>query len=75
MRVFRHHSLTDGTSSHLTIGSDEPFEAAKLRELYRDSADYHRRFESRLDELIVEGWLLAEDADDLRREARELEIP
>ncbi|MFD9187084.1 hypothetical protein ACFWCA_02540 [Streptomyces phaeochromogenes] len=34
-----------------------------------------QRFESRLDELIAEGWLLAEDADDLRREARELEIP
>lgn len=64
----------DGTTSYLTIGSDEPFNAAKLRELYRDSADYLQRFEQRLDELIGEGWLLAEDADDLRREARELEI-
>ncbi|WP_329213903.1 alpha/beta hydrolase domain-containing protein [Streptomyces sp. NBC_01485] len=65
----------DGTPSYLTIGSEEPFDAPKLRELYRDSADYLQRFDHRLDELIGEGWYLAEDAEDLRREAREIEIP
>lgn len=54
---------------------EKQFDAPKLRELYRDSADYRRRFDRRLDELISEGWLLAEDAEDLRREAREIEIP
>jgi len=59
-------------------GSDESFDTAKLRELHRDSADYLQHFASRLDELIAEGRLLtedAEDAEDLRSEARELEIP
>ncbi len=65
----------DGSFSYLTIGSDEPFDAAKLRKLYRDASDYTERFERRLDELVAEGWFLAEDTEDLRREARQLEIP
>ncbi|MEV1070293.1 alpha/beta hydrolase domain-containing protein, partial [Streptomyces sp. NPDC050263] len=64
----------DGTPSFLTIGSEESFEAPKLRELYQDSTDYLERFDRRLADLIDEGWLLAEDAEDLRREARQVEI-
>ena len=37
--------------------------------LYGDQAGYVERFEPRLDELVAEGWLLAEDADEMRREA------
>lgn len=63
----------DGTPSYLTVGSEEPFDAPKLRQLYRDSADYVDRFNHRLDELVNEGWLLAEDADDSRREAKQID--
>ncbi|MGW3649453.1 alpha/beta hydrolase domain-containing protein [Streptomyces sp. NPDC000878] len=79
MNSLPHFELFNMGLHHLVewvaIGSDEPFDTAKLRELYRDSADYLRRFESRLDELIAADRLLAEDAEDLRSEARELEIP
>jgi hypothetical protein len=36
----------------------EPFSAAKLRELYGSKREYLRKFESRLDELEREGWSL-----------------
>ncbi|MFK0283195.1 alpha/beta hydrolase domain-containing protein [Streptomyces sp. NPDC090499] len=66
---------SDGAPSYLTVGSEEPFDAPKLGSLYRDKADYVERFDRRLDELVGAGWLLAEDAEDLRREARQVEIP
>ncbi|MFI1484031.1 alpha/beta hydrolase domain-containing protein [Streptomyces sp. NPDC020747] len=65
----------DGTPSYLTIGSEKPFDPPKLRELYGSSSTYVERFDSRLDELVAGGWLLAEDADDMRSEARQIEIP
>ncbi|MGY0063845.1 alpha/beta hydrolase domain-containing protein [Streptomyces sp. LZ34] len=65
----------DGTPSYLTVGSEEPFDPRKLRQLYQDSSDYVERFNRRLDELVAEGWLLAEDADAMRREAEKVEIP
>jgi hypothetical protein len=36
----------------------EPFSAAKLRELYGSKRDYLRKFEARLDELERQGWSL-----------------
>src|SRR5690606_35072776 len=36
----------------------EPFPAAKLRELYGSKREYLRRFEARLDELEKQGWSL-----------------
>lgn len=65
----------DGTPSYITVGSDEPFDTRTLQQLYHDSADYLDRFNRRLNELINEGWLLTEDADDLRREAKQIDIP
>ena len=53
----------DGTPSCLTVGCEEPFDAEQLRALYGDKAGYLERFNHRLDELVAEGWLLAEDAD------------
>jgi Alpha/beta hydrolase domain len=64
----------DGTPSYLTVGSDEPFDKEKLRAMYGDSAGYVDRFNRRLDELVNDGWFLAEDTDDLRREAQQVEI-
>jgi hypothetical protein len=64
----------DGTPSYLTVGTDEPFDAGKLRALYGDSSAYVERFNRRLDELIGQGWFLAEDADGMRSEARQVEF-
>ena len=36
----------------------EPFAAAKLRELYGSKRDYLRKFDARLDELEQQGWSL-----------------
>jgi hypothetical protein len=33
------------------------------------------RFNRRLDELITEGWFLADDADEMRAEAEKAQIP
>ncbi|MEV1067106.1 alpha/beta hydrolase domain-containing protein [Streptomyces sp. NPDC050263] len=65
----------DGTPTYLSVGSDEPFDAQRLTKLYQDLAGYTERFDRRLDELVSEGWFLAEDAEDMRREARRIEIP
>ena len=56
-------------------GTEEPFGHEELRQLYRDHAEYVERFNRRLDELIGQGWLLAEDAEDLRNEAEKAEVP
>ena len=49
-----------------------PFDGATLRRLYTDQADYVERFDARLDELVAAGWLLADDADEMRAEARQV---
>jgi hypothetical protein len=64
--------LADGTPSYLTVGTDEPFDGEKLRSLYQDTSGYLERFNRRLEELIDQGWLLANDADDMRREAKQI---
>ena len=65
---------SDGTPSYLTVGTDEPFDAQRLRTLYEDKAGYIERFNPRLDELVADGWLLPDDADEMRREAEQLEL-
>ena len=57
------------------VGTEEPLASEQLRQLYRDHDDYVERFNRRLDELIDHGWLLAEDAEDLRNEAEKAEVP
>lgn len=65
----------DGTPTYLLVGSDEPFDAQQLAKLYQDVSGYTRRHDRRLAELVSEGWLLAEDAEGMRCEARRIEIP
>ena len=65
----------DGTPSYLTVGSEEPFGTEKLRALYGDQAGYLDRFNRRLAQLVTEGWLLPGDADEMRREAEQVELP
>jgi hypothetical protein len=56
----------DGRLSRSTVGTEEPFSASKLRDLYGDTATFRQRFEARLAELTAEGWLLAEDTHYMR---------
>jgi hypothetical protein len=65
----------DGTPAFGVVGIEEPLPAATLERLYRDHDDYVEQFERRLDELIAHGWLLSEDADEMRAEAEEADVP
>lgn len=64
----------DGRPSYHTVGTEEPFSPEKLRQLYGDHATYVERFEQRLDELVAEGWFLADDADEMRLEAKQIDF-
>jgi hypothetical protein len=65
----------DGTPAFGVVGTEEPLPPETLRRLYRDHADYVEKFERRLDELVLQGWFLAEDADEMRAEAEKAEVP
>jgi Alpha/beta hydrolase domain len=65
----------DGVPSFGVVGIEEPLPADLLGRLYRDHADYIDRFNRRLDELVEEGWFLAEDAGEMRAEAKEAAVP
>ena len=65
----------DGTPAFGVVGVEEPLAAETLRHLYRDHADYVDRFNRRLDELVEEGWFLAQDAEGMRAEAKSGEVP
>jgi hypothetical protein len=64
----------DGTPAFGVVGIEEPLSGEVLKELYRDHADYVRRFNLRLDELIAEGWLLPDDASEMRSEAESASV-
>ena len=68
-RYFPNPLNSDGTPRSFTVGGEEPLDDAELRKLYASSADYIERFSRRLEELVAEGWLLADDAEEMRREA------
>jgi Alpha/beta hydrolase domain len=56
------------------VGTDEPFDPTQLRALNGDKASYRARFNSRLDALVAEGWLLGDDADEMRREPEQVDF-
>ena len=53
---------------------NQPREEGLLKRLYPDPLAYAERFEHRLEQLIEEGWLLPEDADEMRRDAVVAEV-
>jgi hypothetical protein len=57
------------------VGLEEPLPPEILSRLYRDHDDYVDRFTRRLDELVAQGWLLADDADEMRKEAENASVP
>src|SRR3954462_4575097 len=56
-------------------GSEVPLPGATLKGLYRDKADYEKKVERRLGELVKEGWFLPEYADMVKADARATTIP
>jgi hypothetical protein len=65
----------DGTPAFGVVGIEEPLSGEVLKELYSDHADYVKRFNLRLDELIAQGWLLPDDASEMRSEAESASVP
>jgi Alpha/beta hydrolase domain len=65
----------NGVPAFGVVGLEEPLPAEVLGRLYGDHGDYVNRFNHRLDELIAQGWFLAEDAGDSRTEAEQAKIP
>ena len=65
----------DGTPAFGVVGTEEPLPPETLALLYGDHAAYQERFNRRLDELVAEGWCLAEDLDEMRAEAARATVP
>jgi hypothetical protein len=59
----------DGTPRRGVVGTEKPFDATKMRQLYGTPENYTQQFNRRLDELIEEGWLLPADREALAAEA------
>ena len=59
----------DGTPARGVVGFEEPLPKETLQRLYPSHDAYVESFNSRLEELIAAGWLLPEDADEMRAEA------
>lgn len=74
-RYFSSPRNADGTPGFGVVGTEVALEQAALARLYADHGDYEKRFNARLDELIGQGWFLAEDAQDSRNEAATAEVP
>jgi hypothetical protein len=51
------------------------YDIETLTQLYRDQAAYAARVNRRLIELMREGWMLPEYAEDVRADAQQIEIP
>lgn len=56
-------------------GFERPLDDATLARLYGGRKAYLDRFNQRLDELVGQGWFLAEDADGQRRDAENAAVP
>ena len=52
-----------------------PFSEETLHSLYKNRGQYISQVNRRLMELIHEGWFLPEYADDVRRDALQIDIP
>ena len=65
----------DGTPAFGVVGIRGAAAGGDAGHLYRDHADYVDHFNLRLDELVEEGWFLAEDAEEMRAEAKAAAVP
>ncbi|MET0182342.1 MAG: alpha/beta hydrolase domain-containing protein [Caulobacterales bacterium] len=63
-----------GSSSALAFSAKVPFSREKLEALYGDEAGYVTRVVARAKELVSEGWLLQEDADEIVADAKKFKF-
>jgi hypothetical protein len=71
---FANVPMADGKPASGSVGTEVPFTAEEFAATYRDEADYRSQFESRLAELVADGWLLADDADYMLLDLEPLEV-
>jgi hypothetical protein len=65
----------DGTPAFGVVGIERALPKDVVERLYKNHFDYVERFNRRLDELVGQGWFLAEDAAEMRAEAEKAEVP
>jgi hypothetical protein len=56
-------------------GTEVPLPSATLKAVYRDKADYEKKVERRLAQLVKEGWFLPEYVDAIKADAHAATIP
>ena len=56
-------------------GTKVPLPEATLKKLYPNKAEYTKKVERRLDELVAQGWFLSEYVDIVRRDAAAAQLP
>jgi hypothetical protein len=59
----------DGSPGIGTVGIESPFDAVVMEQLYGTHDKYVEQFRARLDELVRDGWMLADDVDVMLAEA------
>ncbi|HEY4281227.1 MAG TPA: alpha/beta hydrolase domain-containing protein [Conexibacter sp.] len=64
-----------GFCSNTSVGHEEPFSDALLKQLYPTHHDYVKRVTRRAKQLADDGWLLPEDAKATIAEAKHAQIP
>jgi len=56
-------------------GTEVPLPASTLKSLYRERRDYERKVETRLVELVKDGWFLPEYVDAIKADAKAAPLP
>jgi hypothetical protein len=68
--IARHFPVNPGAPICIAMGAQENFPQEKLKELYGASAIYADRVARRAQELVLEGWLLPADAQEVIMRAK-----
>jgi hypothetical protein len=66
---------SEGAGACAAAGTVTPFDAAKLKNLYRDRTEYQRRFDAAVDRAVLEGRLVAEDGEALKSRQKSAPSP
>jgi hypothetical protein len=64
-----------GESFCFIAGHEKPFDAPRLKQLYRDHKVYERKVTDDVEKLVTERWITRADGDELIAEAKNARIP
>jgi len=56
-------------------GNEKPFDASRLKQVYRDQKTYERKVIDNVEKLVKERWITRADADELIAETKKARIP